>query len=290
MRKSQMLNPKLQAKMILFLAECFNQGLLVKITECYRTVAEQDDIYAQGRTKAGIIVTNSPGTGYRSQHQWGNAFDVCRNDGREAFDNSDGWFNKVATIGKALGLEWGGSWTSPIDKPHYQLPDWGSTTEKLRGMYPSPEAFKKTWSTATYPEMGDLSVAATRSLLAGVVVPTDPKPVATESNFKVAVKALQASLNTEYGRKLAVDGFPGPKTLAATPTINYNLVHNTKLNTVVAVQQLLTIAGYPLEADGWFGKKTEDAIKQFQSKTLGYKHPDGELSARNKSWQKLLGL
>ena len=42
-------------------------------------------------------------------------------------------------------MEWGGDWTSPVDKPHFQLKQWGSTPNKLKKLYGSVENFKKTW-------------------------------------------------------------------------------------------------------------------------------------------------
>jgi peptidoglycan L-alanyl-D-glutamate endopeptidase CwlK len=77
-------------------------------------------------------------------HNWGVAFDICRADGKDPYDDSDGYFSKVGKVGKSLGLEWGGDWKFK-DKPHFQLPDWGSTTEKLRTRYGTYEKFVKTW-------------------------------------------------------------------------------------------------------------------------------------------------
>lgn len=124
---------------------CKGQGLIIGIGECYRTTKEQDTLYAQGRTKAGKIVTNAKGSSYSSHHQWGTAFDVYRNDGKGAYNDYDGFFAKVGKIGKSIGLEWGGDWKNPVDKPHFQLPDWGSTTTKLKKMYVTPEKFMNTW-------------------------------------------------------------------------------------------------------------------------------------------------
>ena len=107
--------------------------------------------------------------------------------------------------------------------------------------------------------------------------------------FKEVVKELQTALNTEYKKKLVVDGIPGPKTLAATPKI-YIKTKNTKPLTVKALQKLLTIAGFPCEADGYFGPKTEAMTKEFQTKIVGLKKPDGVFSAKQKSWKALLRL
>ena len=141
-----MCHPQLQLLANKLVTECKKQGLIVKLGECFRSVAEQDALYAQGRTTKGSIVTNARGTSYSSMHQWGVAFDVIRNDGKGAYNDSDNWFSKVAKIGKSLGFEWGGDWTSPVDKPHFQLPQWGSTPTKLKKLYGNVNNFKKTWN------------------------------------------------------------------------------------------------------------------------------------------------
>lgn len=139
-------HPELQEKAEKLVSACKGYGLLIGIGECYRTVEEQDKLYAQGRTAPGSIVTNAKGSSYSSHHQWGTAFDIYRNDGTGAYNDSDGFFSKVGAIGVKIGLEWGGNWTSPVDKPHFQLPYWGSTTTMLKNLYGTPEEFKKTWS------------------------------------------------------------------------------------------------------------------------------------------------
>lgn len=137
--------PELQEKAKTLVSKCKEQGLTIGIGECFRTVAEQDALYAQGRTTSGNIVTNAKGGDYSSHHQWGTAFDIYRNDGRGAYNDNDGFFAKVGKIGVSIGLEWGGNWTSPVDKPHFQLPYWGSTTTTLKNKYGTPDNFKKTW-------------------------------------------------------------------------------------------------------------------------------------------------
>ena len=144
-RDITMCHPRLQVLADNLVAECKKQGLQVKIGECFRSVQEQNELYAQGRTKKGSIVTYAKGSDCSSMHQWGVAFDVIRNDGKGAYNNSDGWFDKVGKIGKALGLEWGGDWTSPVDKPHFQLSDWGSTATRLKNLYGNVDNFKRTW-------------------------------------------------------------------------------------------------------------------------------------------------
>lgn len=145
-------HPRLQNLAAQLVEECNKQGLIIKIGECFRTVAEQDALYAQGRTVPGSIVTNAKGSTYSSQHQWGIAFDFFRNDGTGAYNESGDFFGCVGAIGKSLGLGWGGDWKSPVDKPHLYLPDWGSTTAQLKQLYGTPDKFKATWETQELKE------------------------------------------------------------------------------------------------------------------------------------------
>ena len=153
MRDIKALHPDLQTKIALLQKECKKQGITIGIGECLRIKAEQDALYAQGRTKPGKIVTKAKGSTYSYMHQWGVAFDFylkmdVDKDGStsdDAFNNSTGLFNKVGKIGQSIGLEWGGSWKSIKDLPHFQLPNWGSTPTKLKKLYGTPEKFMATW-------------------------------------------------------------------------------------------------------------------------------------------------
>jgi beta-N-acetylglucosaminidase len=144
-RDTTALHPRLQAQITALKAACEKESLKISITECFRSVKYQDDLYAKGRTTEGKIVTNAQGSSYSSQHQWGVAFDFCRNDGQNAYKDDDGFFTKVGKVGKSIGLGWGGDWTSPVDKPHFYLTDWGDTTTKLKTEFGTPDKFIATW-------------------------------------------------------------------------------------------------------------------------------------------------
>ena len=64
MRDIALCHPRLQKLAAELIQKCAEQGLKIKIGETFRTVAEQDALYAQGRTKPGKIVTNAQGTSY----------------------------------------------------------------------------------------------------------------------------------------------------------------------------------------------------------------------------------
>lgn len=146
MKDITLCHPRLQELAAKLVKACADQGLAIKIGETLRTVAEQDELYAQGRTKPGSIVTNAKGSSYSSQHQWGIAFDFYRNDGQGAYNESGGFFTRVGELGKKVGLGWGGDWSSIVDKPHFYLPDWGSTTGKIKSLYGTPDKFIQTWT------------------------------------------------------------------------------------------------------------------------------------------------
>jgi peptidoglycan L-alanyl-D-glutamate endopeptidase CwlK len=90
-------------------------GIKLRITQAFRTFAEQNALYAKGRTAPGSVVTNAKGGD--SYHNYGLAFDVA------IIDNGAVSYNitpEIAAIGARYGLEWGGNWTSFKDKPHFQ--------------------------------------------------------------------------------------------------------------------------------------------------------------------------
>lgn len=141
------LHPKLQAIIPRLIADCAALGLPVLVTDGMRTKAEQDALYAKGRTAPGSIVTNVRYP--NSMHNWGVAVDFCRNVKGREYDDTDNFFARVAYIAKAYGLEWGGDWKSFVDKPHLQLAEYSidGTTAYLRKTYGTPEQFVKTWQT-----------------------------------------------------------------------------------------------------------------------------------------------
>ena len=99
-------------------------GIKIKIISGFRSYEEQDALYAQGRTAPGNIVTNARG-GY-SNHNFGIAFDVGVFEGNKYLDDSPK-YKAAGVLGMDLGLEWGGSWKTIVDQPHFQLrPAWAN--------------------------------------------------------------------------------------------------------------------------------------------------------------------
>jgi peptidoglycan L-alanyl-D-glutamate endopeptidase CwlK len=106
-----------------------NQGIIIKVTSGTRSFAEQDKLFAQGRTEPGDIVTNARG-GF-SNHNFGLAFDVTIFKGSTDPEKAktpvfeSPVYKAIGALGTDLGLEWGGNWKKIVDEPHFQLrPGW----------------------------------------------------------------------------------------------------------------------------------------------------------------------
>lgn len=102
------------------------------ITEGVRTVQRQQDLYAQGRTKPGKIVTNVDGVKNKSDHQpkadgYGHAVDLYPFINGRVDVNGVNELKIIAahilSVAKRLGVpvEWGGNWTKLKDYPHFGL-------------------------------------------------------------------------------------------------------------------------------------------------------------------------
>lgn len=143
-RDIALLNPELRTKIIPeFLARAKAQGLQVLITQTFRTQAEQDKIWAQGRSLPGPIVSwvKYP----NSAHCWGIAFDIAKDVPGHLYDDP-AFFKACAVIAKSLGLRWGGDWKKKVDSPHLELP---IDVAALITKYKTPAAYVATWQEVT---------------------------------------------------------------------------------------------------------------------------------------------
>ncbi|MNX94403.1 Peptidoglycan L-alanyl-D-glutamate endopeptidase CwlK precursor [compost metagenome] len=100
-------------------------GIDFVILEMLRTFTRSNELYAQGRTKPGPIVTKAKAG--QSYHNFGLAVD----GGPKYRDKAFTWawdkdsklmaaMKRVAALAKRHGIEWGGEWTSFRDLPHFQ--------------------------------------------------------------------------------------------------------------------------------------------------------------------------
>ena len=122
--------PDAQVQAREFLKQVRAAGINARIIGGTRTFAEQDALFAQGRTVPGKVVTNARG-GF-SNHNFGIAWDIGIFKGTSFLDESP-QYDEAGQIGKDLGLEWGGEFSSIIDKPHFQCRT-GKTLAELRAL------------------------------------------------------------------------------------------------------------------------------------------------------------
>lgn len=109
-RELDKLQPVFREKVDAFLKECD----WIFITESWRSQERQDDLYAQGRTKPGEIVTWTT----TSNHTQGLAIDIAFN-GEVLYPSDFEQWRMVANIAKKYGIDWGYDlWGT--DKPHFQ--------------------------------------------------------------------------------------------------------------------------------------------------------------------------
>ncbi|ESU71115.1 peptidase [Geobacillus thermopakistaniensis] len=140
-KKLQGVHPLVAAKARQLIEQAYKEGINVIITQGLRTIEEQNELYAQGRTKPGKIVTNAKG-GY-SYHNFGLAFDfaLLNPDGSVSWNVDDKW-KRVAQIGKSLDLEWGGDWKDFKDYPHFQYTFGLSLADLRAGKRPLEQVAK----------------------------------------------------------------------------------------------------------------------------------------------------
>lgn len=112
-----------------FIVACSFDGIQLLVTSTYRDNDSQAELYAQGRTKPGRIITNArPGFSF---HQFRCAFDVVPLvNGKCVWDDEAMW-EKIGKIGEDHGLEWAGRWMSFREKPHFQYTG-GKTIKQLQ--------------------------------------------------------------------------------------------------------------------------------------------------------------
>jgi len=139
------INPIVADKALQLVSLAFDKGYKLLITQGLRTYAEQNELYAQSRTQAQLNkvglsnvvakpnepwATNARG-GY-SYHNFGLAFDFAVLDKDDKIDwDTTSKYNTVGSLGKTLGLEWGGDWKSAKDRPHFQM-TFGLSEAQLR--------------------------------------------------------------------------------------------------------------------------------------------------------------
>lgn len=93
-----------------------NLNITLRVTQAKRTMAEQQALYDQGRTKPGHIVTNAkPGASF---HNYGLAVDLVRLNSGKADWNYN--MAQLLPYAEKFGISWGGNWKRFKDYPHFE--------------------------------------------------------------------------------------------------------------------------------------------------------------------------
>jgi peptidoglycan L-alanyl-D-glutamate endopeptidase CwlK len=128
------------------ICEALKGRAICRFAYTLRTFKEQDDLFAQGRTKPGKRVTNAKG--WQSFHNYGLAVDIVLlvdNDKNGTFESA-AWDTKtdfdgdkaadwmeIVNIFKRHGWSWGGDWRF-IDPPHFEKP-MGNSIAQLQKLH-----------------------------------------------------------------------------------------------------------------------------------------------------------
>ena len=130
-KRVQSLHPAIRMKATNFIkdANVSSGNTLIRMAQGFRTYAEQNALYAKGRTTSGAKVTNAKG-GF-SNHNFGLAFDIVGITNGKV-DYNLNW-KSISTIGKSNGFNWGGDWKSFKDKPHFENM-FGNSLKNLRAL------------------------------------------------------------------------------------------------------------------------------------------------------------
>lgn len=251
-RRLDKVHPTLAAAIKTLLETLAQNGMQVEVVQGLRTFAEQDGLFAQGRSKPGPVVTRARGG--QSNHNYGLAVDLVPfNNGVPNWNAPLGVWATIGSEAEKLGLEWGGDWKKFVDKPHVQLPGM-SVAECLSLYRRAGNKLDLVWAEATRRLIGALAG------IAGVVASTSGEPSGEPSG--------------------APSG--GTGTSSSHPFLRLN----ARGDAVRALQEALAGIGLlaAAAADGIFGPGTLAAVKKFQqSKGLT---ADGLVGAA--TWEALL--
>jgi len=159
LERIKLLHPKLREEALEIydeICEALTGDAKCRFTFTLRTFAEQDAIYAQGRTKPGKIVTKAKGG--QSYHNYGLAIDIVLlvdKDKNGSFESA-AWDTKtdfdgdkhpdwieVVNVFKQHGWEWGGDWKF-VDYPHFQK-TFGYSVRDLLKLYNSKRVDKNNY-------------------------------------------------------------------------------------------------------------------------------------------------
>lgn len=117
------------------------ENVQIIVVQGMRSFKESDELYAQGRTAPGPIVTNS--SAGKSYHNYGLAFDFAMlTNGKEDWTVGPLWM-KVVEIMKKHGMTWGGDFKTLKDNPHFEN-NYGHNWRQLLDLHNSKKFIENT--------------------------------------------------------------------------------------------------------------------------------------------------
>lgn len=124
-----------EKKALAHVEACKEAGIDLLIYCTFRSFAEQDELYKQGRQVPGNIVTNARGG--ESYHNYHVAYDcVALVGGKPAWGDSV-LARKVGELGESVGLEWSGRWKGSLkETAHFQYTGGLSKEDLKAGKVP----------------------------------------------------------------------------------------------------------------------------------------------------------
>lgn len=297
----------------------YKEGIYVQISEGHRSNARQNELYAQGRTKPGNIVTNAKAG--QSWHNFGIAVDffLTSDDGKKALWTVNAKWRRAAAIGKSLGFTWGGDWDGFVDNPHLQMSDGLSLADLRAGKKPNLKSQvnnktpkpskpdnsegKRRWTVKD----GDWTGGVLKQGHKGKQVKQLQQMLA-DNHYYPEKGAKNNGVDGYFGAKtvdaveryqsmhgLKVDGVPGKDTYnslkgnkTSKPKKKYTLPTGTLKrgstgNGVKQLQRALNAANFKVgSVDGSYGPATEDAVRRFQKVHDAY-NVDGIYGTRTRT-------
>lgn len=258
-------------KVLDIIEKAYAEGIYVLITSGYRSVAEQNKLFAKGRTTAQLRalgvngvegepnedkVTNAIGS--QSNHTKGIAVDYCLTNKAATEDywvvNSD--WKRVAAIAKSMGFAWGGDWKGFMDNPHLEY------TGKITVVPDKTEVGSDLVTTPNKPDTGaDANIKKFQTFLNGYTKKANFKALVVDgfSGPKTKTAAIRVF---QYFAKVSIDGVFGKKSKAACPVV---VPGNSWSKWTRLVQGMLYFHKCDAKGfDGIYGNGCKNAVKAFQ--------------------------
>ncbi|MCD5326150.1 MULTISPECIES: M15 family metallopeptidase [Pontibacillus] len=188
--------------------KAYVEGINMQVSSGFRSFAEQDDLYAKGRSVGGSKVTNARAG--QSIHNYGYAIDffLTNWDGSKALWNVNDDWRRVAELAKSVGFSWGGDWTSFKDYPHLDLSCGLSWQDFANGKRPNLDV--SVHESKDFLENGDGGKEVTRLQEDLIDLGYDLSEFGVDGDYGDETEKAVRAFQVDY--KLVVDGVCGSET------------------------------------------------------------------------------